>query len=320
MRAFGLTGRQKTFEERFSHWTSADVSRGQWRRGAYTDQGHTVVSTPGRLLDNAIPPADMTPLWRWSTHFPWGWFGERTLESNQEAQWYVPVSHGKDLHRVVGGRLQLRARRASAEERRQYGGRPWLSALLTTYRSFGQRYGLFTMRAKLPKGRGAWPAFWLLPNPHPAVWPPEIDILEYVPIANRGDQSDRYHIGWVVPDGRGGHRGSGHWVEPRLGDLSRDFHDWSFLWTPTTMTWFMDGRALFEAPTPPELHVEMFILVNLAVGGNGQAPQADWTPQPDATTPSPMVMEIERIEVYSPTAEEAAETPAPGRRSMPRLR
>ena len=94
-----------------------------------------------------------------------------------------------------------------------------------------------------------------------------------------------------------------------MGDLSRDFHDWGFLWTPSAMTWFLDGRPLFEAPTPPALNVEMFILVNLAVGGNGQAPQADWTPQPDATTPSPMAMEIERIEVWAPTAREAAETP-----------
>ena len=317
MRSFDLAGRRRTLDERFANWTSADTGRpGQWRPGAYTDHGHTVVSTPGRILDNSIPAADQAPVWRWSTHYPWGWFGERTLHANQEAQWYVPIGHDKGLHRVLGGRMHLRARRASSDERRQYGGRPWLSAMLSSYRAFGQRYGMFVMRAKLPKGRGAWPAFWLLPNDHPARWPPEIDILEYVPVANRGDQSDRYHIGWVVPDGRGGAQGTGRWVEPRRGDLSRDFHDWGFLWTPRAMTWFMDGHPLFETATPPALNLEMFLIVNLAVGGNGQAPGADWVPQPDESTPSPMTMEIERIEAYAATEQELAEGPSRGRRAL----
>ena len=315
MRAFNLAGRRKTLEERFTDWTSADAGRGQWRRGAVTDQGHTVVSRNGAFTDTVIPPADMAPLWRWSTHFPWGWFGERTLSGNMEAQYYVPVSHGLDLHRVENGRLQLRARRATAEERARYNGLRWVSAMISSYRSFGQTYGLFRMRAKLPFGRGAWPAFWMLPNTHPARWPPEIDIMEYVPVANRGNQADRYHIGWVEPDGRGGSRGTGRWLTPNRGDLSRDVHDWAMLWTPSAMTFYLDERPLFETPTPPTLHEEMFLIANLAVGGNGSAPGADWTPQPDDTTPPWMVMEIESIEAYALTPAEQAEPRAqPARR------
>ena len=38
------------------------------------------------------------------------------------------------------------------------------------------------MRAKLPLGRGVWPAFWLLASNRPLNWPDdgEIDVMEYV--------------------------------------------------------------------------------------------------------------------------------------------
>ena len=54
------------------------------------------------------------------------------------------------------------------------------SARLISKRSF--RYGVFEMRAKLPFGRGSWPAFWLLADNRPLSWPNdgEIDIMEHV--------------------------------------------------------------------------------------------------------------------------------------------
>ena len=43
-------------------------------------------------------------------------------------------------------------------------------------------YGKFEMRAKLPAGRGVWPAFWMLPVTHSDdnLLDGEIDIMEYV--------------------------------------------------------------------------------------------------------------------------------------------
>lgn len=61
------------------------------------------------------------------------------------------------------------------------GGQSYTSARLVSKQKF--RYGVFEMRARLPGGRGTWPAFWLLSVRKPGwSWPKdgEIDIMEHV--------------------------------------------------------------------------------------------------------------------------------------------
>ena len=53
---------------------------------------------------------------------------------------------------------------------------PYVSGMLTSQKSFSQKYGYFEIRSKIPVGAGVWPAFWLLANNHG--WPPEIDVME----------------------------------------------------------------------------------------------------------------------------------------------
>ncbi|MDH5453581.1 MAG: family 16 glycosylhydrolase [Paracoccaceae bacterium] len=52
----------------------------------------------------------------------------------------------------------------------------YFTGMLSTRASWAQTYGYFEMRARLPEGRGHWPAFWLTPAVNG--WPPEIDIFE----------------------------------------------------------------------------------------------------------------------------------------------
>ena len=63
------------------------------------------------------------------------------------------------------------------------GTRKHTSARLTTYGKFSCTYGKIEMSAKLPKGIGSWPAFWMLPDDinEGVDWPlaGEIDIMEY---------------------------------------------------------------------------------------------------------------------------------------------
>jgi beta-glucanase (GH16 family) len=78
---------------------------------------------------------------------------------------------------VEGGHLVIEARRDS------YGGHTYSSARLHTAGKADLLYGRIEVRAKLPQGRGTWPAIWMMPTDnHYGWWPQsgELDIMEHV--------------------------------------------------------------------------------------------------------------------------------------------
>ncbi len=131
------------------------------------------------------------------------------------------------------------------------------------------------MRAELPVEQGMFPAFWLMPKA--SVWPPEIDIME-----NVGEN-------WV----------SGGAIAPNDHDAFRTFfpeglkgdHSYGLLWTKQSITWYVDGKAVGSIPTPASMHQPMYLLVNLAVGG-------DWAGRPAADFDS-AVMKVDYVRAYS---------------------
>jgi beta-glucanase (GH16 family) len=203
---------------------------------------------------------------KWIDSYP---DGVRT-HSNGEQEYYAP-----DGYRVHNGHLELIA------ERRSMGGMPYTSGIVTTYGKFAQEYGWFEIRAKFPKGKGLWPAFWLLPADKS--WPPEIDVLEIlghqpnkVYMTNHYVGEDSSHVG----DG-------GNFVGP---DFSAAYHTFALQWTPTALTWYVDGVPRFRT-TRHVPHVPMYLLVNLAVGGY-------WPGMPDDTTHFPAIMYVKYVRVY----------------------
>ena len=205
---------------------------------------------------------------KWIDSYP---FGERT-HSNNEQEYYAT-----DAVLVEKGLLRFKA------ERREMNGKPYTSGMATTFGKFSQAFGWFEVRAKFPRGKGLWPAFWLLPESGKA-WPPEIDILE---ILDHEPNIVYMTNHWRTETGTH-HEGKGEkFVGP---DFSADFHTFALQWTPDELVWYVDGveRYATRDHIPQE---KMYVLLNLAVGG-------DWPGMPNAETPFPSFMDVDYVRVY----------------------
>ena len=228
----------------------------------------------------------------WRTNFGYAGsqeLGSRSLGSNGEQQVYVDRGFrgtadkplGLDPFRVSKGSLEIVADRASPETSSRMWNYQYTSGLITTERSFSQLYGVFEIRARMPKGRGLWPDFWLLPADHS--WPPEIDVFEYL-----GNDTTILHTN-AHSNAGGKHTDAPGVIQ--VPDLSAEFHDYAVDWQKDVIKWYFDGVEVARAPTPPDMHKQMYMLVNLAVGGN-------WPGSPDASTKFPAALAIDWVRAY----------------------
>ncbi len=228
----------------------------------------------------------------WRTNFGYQGLqekGSRTLVNNGDMEIYSDRGFrgtadkplGIDPFRIVNGTFEIVADRAPDGIRKYIWDYPYTSGLITTRGSFAQLYGVFEMRARLPKGKGFWPAFWLLPADHS--WPPEIDILEML-----GNDPSTYYA-TVHSNAGGKHTKVGNTIH--VADTSRDFHTYSVDWESEEIKWYFDGAEVARAPTPTDMHKPVYILVNLGVGGY-------WPGNPDASTPFPATLSIKWVRAY----------------------
>src|SRR5215469_16001766 len=99
---------------------------------------------------------------------------------NQELQYYTNGTANAALDGA--GHLAITARRLDAGlATTEYDGCQYTSARLISKPLRAFRYGLIEARIKIPRGRGIWPAFWMLGTDiDQAGWPRcgEIDIME----------------------------------------------------------------------------------------------------------------------------------------------
>jgi hypothetical protein len=211
----------------------------------------------------------------WQRQLAWG---DRSIDSNSEAECYL-----EDNVTVSGGILTLTAKQDPVICPKSNLVKPYTSGEINSMNSFSQQYGYFAIRAKLPSGAGTWPAFWLMPMD--ASWPPEIDIFEFI-----GDPTKivtTYH--WL--DGNNQHQMDG--TGSTIADSSADYHVYAIDWTPGSLKWMVDGQVIHTHTGADVTSKAMYIIANLAVGGNGS-----WPGAPNAATVFPSQYMIDWIRAY----------------------
>ena len=169
--------------------------------------------------------------------------------------------------------------------REDYFGNAFTSARLNTQGRFAFKYGSLEARIKMPDTEnGLWPAFWLLGNNFPGIdWPDcgEIDIVELGSKGGIADgmQQERFNVAMHFSNAAEVKQSFVEWDDAPV-DLSLDYHDYKVSWTPTDMTFYLDGILVATWDITPaymaEFHQPHFVLLNLAIGG--------WPDDPDSYT------------------------------------
>ena len=136
--------------------------------------------------------------------------------------------------------------------------------------AIGWQYGKIEVRAKLPKGRGTWPAIWMLGSTTPLKWPDdgEIDIMEHVGF-NQGFIHASVHckkFNHVI------HTQKTDTIE--VPDCSEHFHLYGLEWSKDSITISVDNKGYFAFANEHSgydawpFDNKMHLLLNIAVGGN----------------------------------------------------
>lgn len=159
---------------------------------------------------------------------------------------------------VTNGVLQINA------IREDYHDRKYTSARLLSHQKFSFRYGYVAVRARLPEGKGTWPAIWMLGSNFAEVgWPAcgEIDIMEH-----RGNEPGKI-FGTLHYPGHSGAEGNGHTT--LVPDASTRFHLYSLEWSPSFIRICVDHRLYHTVPNNRQIpfNHNFFFILNLAMGG-----------------------------------------------------
>lgn len=228
---------------------------------------------------------------------------------NEELQYYTKEPENAF---VKDGALHIRAIKESLHNC------GYTSARLKTRKRdgtslFSQTYGRFEFRAKLPTGRGVWPALWMLPQTEKyGPWPAsgEIDVLEA-----RGQEPTKVlgtlHFGAKWPANT---EISHTHTLPEKGTIA-DFHVYAVEWEPGEIRWLVDGKQFAsqsfwwsssktegakganpkgEADLnawPAPFDQPFYVVMNVAVGGK-------FLGKPDKTTAFPATMVVDYVRVY----------------------
>ena len=211
---------------------------------------------------------------------------------NNELQNYVnhKSPDGKLVTEVKNGTLRINCFK---ENGKVYSGRVYAKV------REGWQHGYFEARIKLPKGKGTWPAFWMMPvnndwgtNPWPMCG--EIDIMEEVgTVPNEVSSSihtqDYNHT-----------KNTQKTHAMTIKNAEGEFHTYALLWTADEMTTYVDGTVqlnvkksvLGSGHNQWPFHYPFYLILNLAWGG-------DWGGMNGVDESAlPITMEVDYVRVF----------------------
>lgn len=213
----------------------------------------------------------------WATSISPHLHDARFLASNGEGQYFVDpdMTDLPNPFSVEDGILTIAAAPLSDELQGIADGQQFASGMLSTQLSFGMGSGYIEISANIPNQQGFLSAFWLLPVD--GDWSSEIDIFETL-----GHDPTTAHVNvWEdgVPNAMS---------FPTI-DMSDGFHTYGLEWTETTITWYIDGVAIYT--TTNTVTEDMYLVLSLAV-------DTEWTGPVDGTTDFSDGFQIDYITVY----------------------
>jgi beta-glucanase (GH16 family) len=223
---------------------------------------------------------------------PAKWDYEVGYVRNKEAQYYTRVR--KENAWVEGGVLTITGRKEKFPIPQGRGNRKgareaeYTAASLITRGKASWTFGRVELRAKLPRGRGVWPAFWTLGTA--GGWPRggEIDIMEYFGLRPR-DVTSNIHFALG-----GRHKSFGGKVT--LDNPWDDFHVYAMDWNSDRMDFSCDGTKYytFDLSRADEngnnpFRKSQYLILNLALGGTAGGPIDD------AILPQKFVIDYVRV-------------------------
>jgi beta-glucanase (GH16 family) len=231
-----------------------------------TTSGSTLVIQPPQDKNWKF---ETTPIWSDEFDYTgkpssakWGYDIGGSGWGNNELQYYT---NSENNAKVENGVLTITAIKENV------GGKNYTSARLVSKDKGDWLYGRIEVRAKLPSGKGTWPAIWMLPTDWAyGNWPSsgEIDIMEHV-----GYDPNKVHFSVHTKD-------YNHNIGTQKSDsrmiptAMTEFHRYRVDWTPYAVRGYFDDQLVFtfinegkgfaKWPFDKRFH----LLLNLAIGGN----------------------------------------------------
>lgn len=170
-------------------------------------------------------------------------------------------------------------------ERNKTGGPAYRTGAISTETLGGAstvkfKYGKLSIRAKLPSGKGVWPAMWLLTSPAANPPPYEIDMMEML-------GQDPHFIYMVIH-----HNDDRYYCTYKGPDYSQDFHVYTLDWEPGKLTWSIDGQVLCSTKQYVP-STSMYLILNTALS------DGSWGDAVSNSTSLPQTFDIDYVRIYT---------------------